>query len=261
MFYDRRPDGLPLVSAHRGGPEATNAPNSLDAVRAATALGVDLVEFDVRVTADGRFVTWHDHAAWVEGKLVPVENLTYAQLRLYAPDAVDVKEVLNLLRGRARAHVDMKDARLEIELADLCEHVLGVDGFVLTTLQEESVRKVREARPHLHVALSLGRGMHGMPWWKVLAIAYGDLRPGRRVKHCNPTALAMNYRVSRALTLRWAHHHGFPVLVWTINRAKMMRKVARDPRYWAFTTDNPRLAFEVLRDEGRTKRRWRRHAR
>jgi glycerophosphoryl diester phosphodiesterase len=246
VFYDRRPEGHPLVSAHRGGPEGSNAPNSLDAFRNATSLGVDLVEFDVRVTADDRFVTWHDHAVWVDGELVPIEDLTFAELRLHAPDAVDVKDVLHLLRGRARAHVDVKDARLEVELADLCEHVLGADGFVLTTLVDESVRRVRQARPHLHVALSLGRGTHGLPWWRIVSIIHGDLRPGRRIKRCDPTALAMNYRISRAGTLRWAHRRQLPVLVFTINRPRLMRKVAADRRYWAFTTDNPRLALEVL---------------
>lgn len=237
------------VSAHRGGPEGAYAPNSLDAIRAATALGVDMVEFDVRTTADGRFVTWHDEAVQIEGRTVPIEELTWAQLRLHAPDAVDVGEVLALLRDRALAHVDMKDARLEVELADFCESVLGADGFILTTLEDASVARVRQARPHVTVALSLGRGVHGYGLWRSIWARWSEMRPGRRIRTCNPTMLAMNYRVSRAGALRWAHRHDLPVLVWTINRPRLMRKVLADDRYWAFTTDNPRMALQ-LRDVG-----------
>jgi glycerophosphoryl diester phosphodiesterase len=61
MFFERRTDGLPPVSVHRGGPEGSNAPNGLDAFRRATSLGVDMVEFEVRVTADGRFVLGVHH--------------------------------------------------------------------------------------------------------------------------------------------------------------------------------------------------------
>ena len=61
-----------LVIAHRGntGPEAVSrylprmakgfAENSLEAIEAAIALGVDAVEVDVRHTRDGRLVLMHD---------------------------------------------------------------------------------------------------------------------------------------------------------------------------------------------------------
>ncbi len=243
----RRPGDPPKISAHRGGAEGANAPNSLDAIRAATSLGLDFVEFDVRVTADGRFVVWHDKAVWIDGAKVPVERVSFGQLRLHAPDAADVADVLQLLRGRVLAHVDMKDPWREVELADLCESVLGADGFLLTTLDDESVKRVRQARPHLQIALSLGRSTRGEPWWREIAIRWSEVFPARRVRDCDPTALAINYRICRAGALRWAHRQGIPVLVWTINRPALMRKVVADGRYWAFTTDKPRLAIGLLR--------------
>lgn len=239
----------PKISAHRGGAEGASAPNSLDAIREATSIDVDFVEFDVRVTADGRFVVWHDKAVWVAGAKIPVEQVSFAQLHLHAPDAADVAEVLRLLRGRSLAHVDMKDPQREVELADLCESVLGADGFLLTTLYDESLKRVRAARPHVHIALSLGRSTRGEPWWREVAIRWSEVHPGKRVRACDPTALAINYRIGRAGALRWAHRAGIPVLVWTINRPALMRRVAGDPRYWAFTTDKPRLALRLLRSE------------
>ncbi len=41
------------LSAHRGGPEGRLVPNALETIEAACALGVDLVEFDVRTNRPG----------------------------------------------------------------------------------------------------------------------------------------------------------------------------------------------------------------
>ena len=54
--YEARP---PLVIAHRGG-AALRPENTLLAFRHALALGADVLELDVRATADGRLVVLHD---------------------------------------------------------------------------------------------------------------------------------------------------------------------------------------------------------
>lgn len=49
----------PFVSAHRGS-TAFAPENTLAAYEAGLAYGVDVIEVDVRVTKDGRYVAWHD---------------------------------------------------------------------------------------------------------------------------------------------------------------------------------------------------------
>jgi glycerophosphoryl diester phosphodiesterase len=74
-------DGRPHVIAHRGGrglwPE-----NTLHAFRNAAALGVDVLEMDLRMTADGEIVVLHDDTVdrTTDGKGA-VAALTIAQLR------------------------------------------------------------------------------------------------------------------------------------------------------------------------------------
>lgn len=233
----------PLLSAHRGGPEGRYPPNSLAAIEAVLRdTDVDLVEFDVRVTADERFVIYHDAAISIDGRRVPIEELTEAQVFTAAPDAACLADVLALLKGHAAAHVDLKDARNEVEIADACEQVLGPAGFVITTLEDESVRRIRAARPHVSVGLSLGRGLRGLGPLAIIKLRWSEWRPGRRVLDCDPTLLAVSYPIARAGVLRWAHRHGLPVLAWTINNPRTLAKIGRDRRLWAYTTDFPRLA-------------------
>lgn len=70
----------PTVVAHRGG--AHYAPeNTLAAFRKALALGVDVVEFDVRLTADDEIVLMHDETVdRTTNGTGPVRAMTLAQL-------------------------------------------------------------------------------------------------------------------------------------------------------------------------------------
>ncbi len=54
------PSIRPVIIAHRGGLARNYPENTIPALEAAIREGVDGVEFDVTVTADGQIVLWHD---------------------------------------------------------------------------------------------------------------------------------------------------------------------------------------------------------
>lgn len=114
-LYDPTDPGV-LVAAHRG--DWRNAPeNSLSAIRRAVALGVDIVEVDVRRTRDGRFVIIHDTTLdrTTTGKGL-VADFTLAQLqdlRLLAATGHPTEEkiptleqALEAVRGKAILNLD-----------------------------------------------------------------------------------------------------------------------------------------------------------
>ena len=233
----------PKISAHRGGPADEFAPNSLDAITSSLELGVDLVEFDVRVTADGRFVAYHRDSVVVDGLSRPIREISEAEALANAPDAARVEDVLRLIRGRAMGHVDLKEAHSEIEIADLCAAELGEDGFVLTTLEDTSVRRLRHARPRLQAGLALGRGPTGLGGLALAKLLRSEIFPGSRVRACGASFLAINYYIARLGALRWARANDVPVLLWTVNNPRVLRSAVNDERYWAVTTDYPKLAL------------------
>lgn len=82
--------------AHRGA-SAHYPENTLAAFDAAVEAGADIVELDVRWSADGALVVVHD----------PTE-LTLAEIRRLQPGIPTLDEVLEHLRGRAALEVEIK---------------------------------------------------------------------------------------------------------------------------------------------------------
>lgn len=115
-----------LIGAHRG--DWRNAPeNSLRAIRNCIDLGLDIVEIDVRRTADGRFVLMHDKTldrTTTGHGLVSDHALSdLAELRLTNPHGVPTREpiptledALTLVKGKILIFLDKAEAHaLEIE--------------------------------------------------------------------------------------------------------------------------------------------------
>jgi glycerophosphoryl diester phosphodiesterase len=211
-----------LVSAHAG---------QLDPARSLAA-GPDYVELDIRRTADGELVAVHD-ADTPDGHLVAA--LPYARLcDLAGAEVPRVRDILALIRGRARGHLDLKVTGGEEELVRLALDILGPGQFVVTTAEDSSVAAIRsrftdpDAVP---VALSLGRRV-------------SELRPLPRVRACGANWVAVNQRLALAGVAWQCRRAGLTVMVWTVNGD-------RDMRYWlagradVLITDRPAHAIAL----------------
>src|SRR5438270_3675446 len=102
-----------LRIAHRGTPG--RAPeNSLRGFALAMTLGADMVETDVRATADGALVLAHDDVLRIRGRLsVQIARTTLATLRRLIPDGeplANLGEALDLRHHGAslRFNLDIK---------------------------------------------------------------------------------------------------------------------------------------------------------
>ena len=109
-----------LVSCHRGCTE--HAPeNTVAAARDAVRIGADLIECDVRTTADGHLVIMHDSTVdrTTDG-FGPISGMTLAQVRrlrirdtrfasLGTHRVPTLAELVNAVGGRAGFYIDTKD--------------------------------------------------------------------------------------------------------------------------------------------------------
>ncbi len=145
-LYD--PSGGVLVVAHRAchapAPSrgvTTDLPeNSLAALERCIALGVDMVEIDVRRTQDGALVIMHDakvdRTTTGKGK---VSDLTLGELQAlrlkddaqeYDAAPPTLCAFLRAARGRILVNLDLKDERLAAQVARVV-HDVGADDWVL----------------------------------------------------------------------------------------------------------------------------------
>ena len=232
-------ESRPLIIAHRGA--SADAPeNSLEAFERAIALGADMIEFDVRRTADGALVVFHD--ARVGG--APVSTLTLHELRRRAgPSPPLLGDVLELARGRIGVDVEVKEDGYVGAVASALRAGLGsIEGVVVTSFLDGVVAQMRVALPGVRTGLLIG--LERRP--------AGERRRRRRpavarARACGADFVAPHHALARLGVLTRAAAADLPVLVWTVNRRDHLRRVLRDPRVAGVITDQPGRGL-MLRD-------------
>ncbi|MCT9140312.1 glycerophosphodiester phosphodiesterase family protein [Streptomyces violarus] len=233
----------PAVSAHRGGSERADAA-TWEAYKDALESGAEYVEFDIRRTADGALVVYHDPRVGPTGP--PLSRLTHTELSERAGyDVPVVDEVMALIAGRLVAHLDLKEVGYEQEVVDRAVALLGTDGLVVTTLEDRSVAAVTRAFPGVRTALSLGRDRRDLALARLPGTRLSELFPARRISACGAHGVAVHQRLARTTVLREATRRGLFTMVWTVNDDTLMRAFLAHPRVDVLVTDRPRRAVAL----------------
>lgn len=236
---------LPAISAHRGGAEIAPS-QTWEAYRSALGTGAEYVEFDVRKTADGVLVAYHDEVVAGSGRRVL--DLSYQQLcDLLGRPVPLVGEVMELVSGRAVGHVDLKEAGYEDEVVSLASDVFGPGGFVVSTQEDRSVVAIRKRHPRVRTALSLGRGLRRqpLPLPDKARIRHSELFALRRIRDCGADWVAVHHWLARLTVLRLCHRLRIRTMVWTVNHYGLMRTLLADRRVDVLVTDHPQRAVAV----------------
>jgi glycerophosphoryl diester phosphodiesterase len=196
--------GGALAIAHRGDPVRYRE-NTLPAIAAAVEQGADLVEIDVRLTADGTVVLLHDatlQRLW--GVPARVDAVAAADLPAEVPT---LTEALDLIAGSgAGLLIDMPEpgsaapahavVRKRVEAARLAADEVVWCGAT------EALAQVRAADPGARLLLSWdGR----------------DYPPESAVAALTPEAFNPNWRTMAADAVAWAHDRGMAACCWTVD--------------------------------------------
>lgn len=232
----------PQIIAHRGMPRAFPE-NSLPGFAAALALGVDAVELDVHVTADGVPVVHHDPElgrigapdAPLRGR--PLDALALHELRTHAlaPDVVvpTLDEVLELVAGRATVYVEVKAHAAEAPVRarlHACAAWTAVHSF-----DHRVPRRMVDAGAPFPVG--------------VLSTSYllDNLAP---VVAVGARDLWQHWSMIDAPLVEAAHAEGRRVVAWTVNDAGAMAALA-GLGIDGICTDVPDLALRTLAPRAR----------
>jgi glycerophosphoryl diester phosphodiesterase len=230
-----------LIDAHRGECGIPGLP-AADRYDRAIALGVDYVEIDVRRSADGVYVNYHDDRT-PSGRAVG--ELSYAALKHeLGSDLLKVDEVMDLVDGRVGLHVDVKQAGDEAASVRLiqmgCAH-----SPVFFTGGDDSIRAIKENFPTARAGLTLGEDLEGAPPWRYLRVRSSELFPGVRLRRCHADFAAVHQRLAGIRVLDYCARTHMPAWVWTVDDEVSIARFMRDPRVAVLITNRPDLALRI----------------
>ncbi|WP_432512474.1 glycerophosphodiester phosphodiesterase family protein [Kineococcus sp. SYSU DK001] len=223
----------PIAMAHRGF-SATDAlrglENTLPAFAAAVDLGYTYLETDVRATADGRLLAFHDeHLDRVTDGRGPLAQRSYAQvrrLRLAGREPVPTLEDVLGSFPRARFNLDVKSAAAVAGLDDVLRRTAAHDRVLVTAFGE---RRRRAALAAVGGRGAVGATSASSPG-TALALAGAGLRAPLltrlALRDVDAVQVPVRHGAVPVVTERFVetvHRAGAQVHVWTVDDPVQMR--------------------------------------
>jgi glycerophosphoryl diester phosphodiesterase len=196
------------IIGHRGA-RGLAPENTLASLRKAVEHGVDMVEFDLRVTSDNVVVLHHDPRVQINDESLSVADSTYKQLKAVKSDLAALPEVL----------AEFASTPLYIEVKP------GVKPDPIIALIKSSKADTYLASKDQKILVSL---REALPEAKLIVIEpWSGVRGHQRARQVNAKIIAMNQR-----WLWWGFIIGFKnsdrrLYAYTVNDPKKARRWAR----------------------------------
>jgi glycerophosphoryl diester phosphodiesterase len=204
---------VPIAIAHRGDPIAQRE-NTLPAFEAAVLAGADMVELDLRRSADGEIVVLHDatlsrlwevDAAVDDLELAALESIGHGGVRI--PTLLEVLDAVELpLMVDFTTRTVVPGAVAAVRDRSAMDRALFVSGNV------DALRELRALAPEARVGLT----------WAELGAPSPALFEELGAEYWNPTARLVTPELVAAV-----HGLGLKVSTWTVDHADEMARVAR----------------------------------
>lgn len=246
-----------LLSAHRGGcGRSPDVENTLAAFADAVKTSVEYIEFDVQRTSDGVFLLNHDDRVCTPYGHRFIKDMTAVEVERWLGPRVRYEQVLSLLaESRRKAHLDFKfispqhlyadpASTWEVEAVQIARRYLSDAEYIVTTVEDLTVRAVRDwaDAEGLEVVVGLSIGRHrltGMHWWQKARWRIEEAFPERRIRRSRANLLVAQRHLARWRLIAWAHRNNLPVLVWTVDSDRELRRLLSDRRVWMVTSNYP----------------------
>ncbi len=220
-----QPVKRPLLLGHRGARAVRSlSENSIDSFERALADGCDGIEFDVRITADGEGVLWHDPEA---------AGLTIASTNASdLPRLARLSDVLEHFQDSAFLDIELKVSGSEEITLDLLECFPPHRGFVISSFNPGLLANLRTENSSVPLGLICETAAELSRWGHV-PLDYLILH--HELIERFPTIISEIGAARKK------------IMVWTVNRAVEMKQFA-DLGVDAIISDDTSLLCKTLRD-------------
>jgi len=221
-----------LKIGHRGA-KAYALENTLTSFRKALELGVDMIEFDVRLTKDKYPVVIHDRQLARLGKNKKFKRISH--LTLHEIKKIKMKggeriptlgEVLNVIENKVGMDIELKvKDSAQIVVQTLREHHIDFNNVMISTNFAKELKMAEEMEPQITTALVFRSG-NSLTIWLVLdflAILFLPITMyyiSWLVKNANANYLNINHRFLSKKKVDMFHAKGIKICAWTVDNIK-----------------------------------------
>lgn len=213
-----------LIIGHRGA-KGLAPENTLASLQAALDARVNMIEVDVRVTADGTPVLHHDGIMKAnDGKRYRIDKTNFTDLQLAKPDLLTLEAALQFIDRQA-------DIMIEIKPGVVLEPVMACvqpridrswleSDFIIASYDFAILKKISRDYPGVHLAV--------LEKWS-------GVRASFRAKKLQTNRIAMNQRWLWGGFIKSISKNGYRLSAYTLNNPKKAQRWARAGLYAAIT--------------------------
>ncbi|WP_219835598.1 glycerophosphodiester phosphodiesterase [Paenibacillus sp. R14(2021)] len=240
---------FPLVTAHAGSMDM--AAHTLHSVQAMLALGVDVVEEDIRVTRDGIPVLAHDdEMVTVDGVGVSLSDMTYDQLSglQFQADHGDRGETVRICMLEAllpiigasgkTINLDLKvDESIEPAAALVRKYGLSEQAF-FSGCERDRAMLAQQLHPEMRKLLNTDVNL-----FKTMTYTDAMVQTVADAKEAGCFGINIYHGILTQTFMTYAASEGLPVYVWTVNEAEAMGQFAA----WDVASITTRNVAELMK--------------
>lgn len=233
MFSWKRPPRRPIIIAHRGS-SGVAPENTLAAFRQAVIDGADAIELDVRLSADGRLMVFHDakldRTTDMRGR---IEHTGYDELqrgsagswfhpRFAAERIPTLEEVFEIVSNRVGVNIEIKTRprrSRDMQLITSCLSIIrthdATESTLVSSFHHAYLKQCRSLAPDVPTG-----ALHH-------PVKHFRKNPSSLLGRLGADYFICSRSTLRARIVRDAHAHDVPVAVYTVNTEALCEKVLR----------------------------------
>lgn len=230
-----------MIVAHRGASKRAHE-NTLESFEQAIALGVDMVELDVRRTGDGALVVFHDPGIKSGGSLSLLSQLTLDQLQKKAAKnkfmIPTLDEAFRVCAGRVKVDIELKENGYAGAIIGRARAHFDPAACIFTSFDPRIIADVKNTDRTLVTGLILAKA-DSLAWCDVAADV---LAPEKRL-----------FSSHRAY-FKTARKAGKKIAIWTVDSHALLSRLLVDPLIDAIITNYPDRALALRKKTAQRNR-------
>lgn len=230
-----------LNIAHRGA-SAYEYENTIESIEKAIELGADMVEFDLRRTADGIIILWHDpKIPDRSGKLSPISKTSIEELHLFASDhnfrPARFEDVLKRFGTRVSFDIEIKEKGFEMEVVNLLNRFPPAFEPTISSFHAKILHRFKQIDGAIKTSLILKSRLFKTAILGKLLLKHYILKSGAE-------SFKLELNIANKQNISEIIKSGKSVHVWTVNNKEEMRKMI-EAGVDGIITDKPDILNEI----------------